>query len=66
MRATRARAQVQRKHHCRYCGQIVCADVSKKTAKVPGRGVSEAVRVCDVCYEQLERGDDVAAMKGKD
>jgi hypothetical protein len=50
---------VQRKHHCRYCGQIFIADVCKKTIKIPSAGHPEPVRVCDTCYEQVDRGDPV-------
>ena len=50
---------VQRKHHCRYCGQIFIADVCKKTIKIPSAGHTEPVRVCDVCFDQVERGDPV-------
>lgn len=55
-------AQVQRKHHCRYCGQIFVSDVCRKTSTIPGKG-PEAVRVCDVCFDQLERGDPVCICK---
>jgi hypothetical protein len=48
-----------RKHHCRYCGQIFVNDVCKKTIKLPGEESKGAVRVCDVCYDQVERGDPV-------
>ena len=54
---------VQRKHHCRYCGQIFIGDVCKKTAKIPTLGFVEAVRVCDTCFDQLERGDPVCLTK---
>jgi len=50
---------VQRKHHCRYCGQIFIGDVCKKMIKIPSAGFLEAVRVCDVCHDQIERGDPV-------
>ena len=50
---------VQRKHHCRYCGQIFITDVCKRMIKLPSAGFNEPVRVCDVCYEQVERGDPV-------
>ena len=39
-----------RRHHCRRCGRIVCADCSRQRAYV--RGESEA-RVCDDCYAQM-------------
>lgn len=55
--------QVQRKHHCRYCGQIFIADVCKKMAKIPVIGFKDPVRVCDTCLEQIERGDPVCLTK---
>lgn len=77
-------SMVQRKHHCRYCGQIFISEgakralcearvpishrwvitfaVCKKTSKVPGRG-EEQVRVCDICFDQIERGDPVCISK---
>ena len=40
---------VQRKHHCRYCGQIFINDVCKRMLRIPSEGYSkEAVRVCGV------------------
>ena len=35
---------VQRKHHCRYCGQIFVSDVCKKTTRIPTLGFNEPVR----------------------
>ena len=54
---------VQRKHHCRYCGQIFVAEVCKKTTRIPSIGYTEPVRVCDVCFDQVERGDPVCLSK---
>ena len=54
---------VQRKHHCRYCGQIFVAEGCKKTARIPSIGYTEPVRVCDVCFDQVERGDPVCVSK---
>ncbi|KAL3907273.1 MAG: hypothetical protein SGPRY_010230 [Prymnesium sp.] len=36
--------------------------VCKKTCKVPEKG-EERVRVCDVCFDQIERGDPVCISK---
>ena len=39
------------KHHCRQCGEIVCAMCSSRTQPVPERGWGEKpVRVCDKCF----------------
>lgn len=43
----------QRKHHCRHCGKIFCAQCSAKTCTVPKFGFEKEVRVCDVCYTAL-------------
>ena len=54
---------VNRKHHCRSCGQIFVSEVCKKTAPIPSQGHETPVRVCDICHEQLERGDPVCIGK---
>ncbi len=48
---------VTRKHHCRRCGDIVCAKCSSKTKEVKNPATKSGskpetgkVRVCDVCY----------------
>uniref|UniRef100_A0AAY4D6G3 FYVE-type domain-containing protein n=1 Tax=Denticeps clupeoides TaxID=299321 RepID=A0AAY4D6G3_9TELE len=41
-----------RKHHCRHCGNIFCAECSAKNAMTPSS--KKAVRVCDVCFEELQ------------
>lgn len=44
---------VQRKHHCRNCGQIFCQKCSSQTAPIPRFGIEKEVRVCEACYEKL-------------
>ena len=44
---------VQRKHHCRCCGQVFCDKCSSKNSQIPKFGIEKEVRVCDECFEQL-------------
>lgn len=46
---------VQRKHHCRNCGQIFCSKCSNKQAIIPRFGIEKEVRVCDDCFEKLSK-----------
>lgn len=46
---------VQRKHHCRACGQVFCAQCSGKTSTIPKFGIEKEVRVCEACYETLNK-----------
>jgi len=46
---------VQRKHHCRCCGQVFCDRCSSKTSAISKFGIEKEVRVCDECYEKLNR-----------
>lgn len=51
---------VQRKHHCRNCGQIFCQKCSSQNAPIPRFGIEKEVRVCEACFEKLS-----AASKGQ-
>ncbi|XP_072044628.1 hepatocyte growth factor-regulated tyrosine kinase substrate-like [Amphiura filiformis] len=44
---------VQRKHHCRHCGQIFCNKCTTKQVPIPKFGIEKAVRVCEPCYDKL-------------
>uniref|UniRef100_A0ABI7ZL70 Hepatocyte growth factor-regulated tyrosine kinase substrate n=1 Tax=Felis catus TaxID=9685 RepID=A0ABI7ZL70_FELCA len=46
---------VTRKHHCRACGQIFCGKCSSKSSTIPKFGIEKEVRVCEPCYEQLNK-----------
>ncbi|KAM6163942.1 hepatocyte growth factor-regulated tyrosine kinase substrate isoform 2-T2 [Rhynchocyon petersi] len=46
---------VTRKHHCRACGQIFCAKCSSRYSTIPKFGIEKEVRVCEPCYEQLNK-----------
>ncbi|XP_031833615.2 zinc finger FYVE-type containing 26 spastizin [Nomia melanderi] len=38
-----------RRHHCRRCGRVICAQCSQHRMQVPGYPSSVLVRVCDDC-----------------
>jgi FYVE zinc finger/Ankyrin repeats (3 copies) len=44
---------IKRRHHCRHCAKIFCAQCSAHTAPIPKFGIDKPVRVCTACYEQL-------------
>ncbi|XP_074116512.1 hepatocyte growth factor-regulated tyrosine kinase substrate isoform X5 [Sminthopsis crassicaudata] len=44
-----------RKHHCRACGQIFCGKCSSKCSTIPKFGIEKEVRVCEPCYELLNK-----------
>lgn len=43
----------RRKHHCRSCGQIFCADCSEFSAPLPDERFYEPVRLCGPCYHAV-------------
>nr|CAD7261707.1 unnamed protein product [Timema shepardi] len=43
----------RRKHHCRNCGKIFCADCSDNTVPLPNEQLYDPVRVCANCYSML-------------
>uniref|UniRef100_A0A667WWB0 Hepatocyte growth factor-regulated tyrosine kinase substrate n=1 Tax=Myripristis murdjan TaxID=586833 RepID=A0A667WWB0_9TELE len=50
-----------RKHHCRACGQIFCGKCSSKYSTIPKFGIEKEVRVCEPCFELLNK--DEAALQ---
>nr|CAD7431577.1 unnamed protein product [Timema monikensis] len=43
----------RRKHHCRNCGKIFCADCSDNTVPLPNEQLYDPVRVCANCFSML-------------
>ncbi|XP_060522898.1 hepatocyte growth factor-regulated tyrosine kinase substrate isoform X2 [Cylas formicarius] len=48
-------SMINRKHHCRACGQVFCGQCTTRTAALPKYGIEKEVRVCDSCYEQSNK-----------
>ncbi|XP_069511364.1 hepatocyte growth factor-regulated tyrosine kinase substrate isoform X3 [Ambystoma mexicanum] len=57
---------VTRKHHCRACGQIFCGKCSSKYSSIPKFGIEKEVRVCEPCYEQLNKKVDGKPVSGSE
>ncbi|KAL1500857.1 hypothetical protein ABEB36_006281 [Hypothenemus hampei] len=45
----------RRRHHCRKCGRIFCADCSEHATPLPSEQLYNPVRVCTGCYLELSR-----------
>jgi len=45
---------INRRHHCRKCGKLLCGGCSSKKFKLENLG--KVSRVCDGCYEELSSG----------
>ncbi|CAG2174960.1 unnamed protein product [Oppiella nova] len=43
---------INRRHHCRSCGDVVCGHCSKSKFLIPNQS-AKPVRVCDGCYDKL-------------
>lgn len=43
----------RRKHHCRGCGKIFCADCSENSTPLPSEQLYNPVRVCSDCFSRL-------------
>uniref|UniRef100_A0A673NII0 Hepatocyte growth factor-regulated tyrosine kinase substrate n=1 Tax=Sinocyclocheilus rhinocerous TaxID=307959 RepID=A0A673NII0_9TELE len=55
-----------RKHHCRACGQIFCGKCSSKHSTIPKFGIEKEVRVCEPCFELLnKKAEGKAASTGQ-
>jgi len=49
MQCNKAFSILRRRHHCRKCGSIICAECSKTKAIIPGVDKAKEVRICDYC-----------------
>ncbi|TRY70606.1 hypothetical protein TCAL_02329 [Tigriopus californicus] len=54
-----------RRHHCRACGKVICATCSANKAPLRYREF-EAARVCDECFDFLERDRVLYAYKASE
>ncbi|CAK9099379.1 1-phosphatidylinositol-3-phosphate 5-kinase FAB1A (Phosphatidylinositol 3-phosphate 5-kinase) (FYVE finger-containing phosphoinositide kinase) (PIKfyve) (Phosphatidylinositol 3-phosphate 5-kinase type III) (PIPkin-III) (Type III PIP kinase) (Protein FORMS APLOID AND BINUCLEATE CELLS 1A) [Durusdinium trenchii] len=46
---------LRRKHHCRACGRIFCANCTTKTVDGTDYGYTGQVRVCDECFSAVQK-----------
>lgn len=46
---------VNRQHHCRNCGEVFCGKCSAKSSIIPKFGIEKEVRVCDSCFDILNK-----------
>ncbi|CAG9805284.1 unnamed protein product [Chironomus riparius] len=45
---------LNRRHHCRRCGNVICGECSRKRVLLPDKYNDLMVRCCDECYAQME------------
>ncbi|XP_044016071.1 hepatocyte growth factor-regulated tyrosine kinase substrate isoform X2 [Aphidius gifuensis] len=57
---------IQRKHHCRACGQVFCAQCSNKKSMLPKFGIEKEVRVCEACFDKINSKPSTASTKETD
>eukprot|EP00128_Syssomonas_multiformis_P014810 Colp12_sorted_trinity150504_noHs@23252 len=50
---------MNRRHHCRRCGLLVCGDCSLKKMALPQFQMPEPVRVCDDCFQYESTFDKI-------
>ncbi|CAG5131669.1 unnamed protein product [Candidula unifasciata] len=56
---------LRRKHHCRNCGKVFCADCSDRLAPVPHQHLNNPERVCRRCYSHLVQLSPGASSDGR-
>lgn len=47
-----------RQHHCRTCGNAVCAKCCSNTTKYPPMGFEISVRICNACQARMQQFPD--------
>nr|XP_006814774.1 PREDICTED: hepatocyte growth factor-regulated tyrosine kinase substrate-like isoform X2 [Saccoglossus kowalevskii] len=52
---------MQRKHHCRHCGQVFCNKCTSKSSTIPKFGIEKEVRVCEACHDKLNKTGGAAS-----
>ena len=52
MRCGKRFSMLNRRHHCRRCGFVVCNNCSTQRTLLPDQA-SQPLRVCDTCFQQL-------------
>lgn len=56
---------LNRRHHCRRCGNIFCQKCSSKRIALPQFGFEKLVRVCDGCYDLQTRDHRRGELDGR-
>nr|CAG4640827.1 EOG090X05AE [Eulimnadia texana] len=55
---------INRKHHCRACGQVFCGKCAGRFTTLPKFGIEKEVRACEDCYNKYS--PDVRPVRGEE
>jgi len=50
-----------RRHHCRFCGEVICNSCSKNRIRIPGQ--PKPVRTCDECVANKKSKKEIKEVK---
>jgi len=64
MRCEKQFTVINRRHHCRKCGAVVCNACSSKKYHLPAQS-KKPLRVCDICFQTLTALDNAGAGAGR-